>query len=391
MAEGGDFEFDNPVFEEDDIESVSTGTSALRHELLKSKVDDFYDSTHETPDFKDYNNFQFDKESKHLLLKTDGGTVQLTKHNNPREFLKLSTIKGKIGVEGIRRHLSLSDYSSSRLPKKAVTVLQNVQQTIPNPDAIELNDLSRVSEDIVDQGKEVESTLSTINEPALPMREILALNQALQTIKGELLNNVGKLSQIDTQIEIQKKKLADLDDLNAGQEVKDRVKQRIRDLNDERKARLDVIKTNRTALRSQVNRMKETIETILYENTTLAERIRTLFREQGVTLATLITAVGFAISTLVLSLTGGSAGGSASGGGGGSKQEDGFVKRQLLKLKDLLMKLGNEAVKAIPGIIGSVVGWLFKTAGEAVSYIANHIWLLFLMFIAGLLELRKRR
>ena len=389
MAEGGDFEFENPVFDEDDFESVSTGTSTLRHELLKSKVDDFYDSTHETPDLKDYNNFQFDKEGKHLLLKTDDGTVKLTKHNNPREFLKLSTIKGKIGMEGIRRHLSLSDYNPSNLSKKAVTTLQNIQQTVVNPDMVELADLSRVSEEILNQGQELESSLSENTAP-LPMREILGLNQALQTIKGELTNNLSKLGQIDADIQSEKQTLADLDDSNG--DGKARIEQRIRNLYDERKARLEVIKTNRTALTSQVNRMKETIETILYENTTLAERIRTLFREQGVTLATLITAVGFAISTLVLSLTGGTAGGSASGGGGGGpKQGDGFVKRQLLKLKDLLMKLGNKAIDALPGIIGSVVGWLFKTAGEAVSYVANHIWLLFLMFIAGVLELRKRR
>ena len=41
----------------------------------------------------------------------------------------------------------------------------------------------------------------------------------------------------------------------------------------------------------------------------MAERIRTLFREQGITIASILTAVGMAISTLVLALTGG--GGSA--------------------------------------------------------------------------------
>ena len=36
---------------------------------------------------------------------------------------------------------------------------------------------------------------------------------------------------------------------------------------------------NREALRSHVNRMRDTINRILHEDTTLAERIRTLFRE----------------------------------------------------------------------------------------------------------------
>ena len=39
--------------------------------------------------------------------------------------------------------------------------------------------------------------------------------------------------------------------------------------------------------------------------TPLTERIRTLFREQGITNASILTAIGMAISTLVLALTGG--------------------------------------------------------------------------------------
>ena len=45
-----------------------------------------------------------------------------------------------------------------------------------------------------------------------------------------------------------------------------------------------------------------------FAGTTLAERIRTLFREQGITIASILTAIGMAISTLVLALTGGGGG-----------------------------------------------------------------------------------
>jgi predicted nucleic acid-binding Zn-ribbon protein len=361
----------------------------MRHELLKSKVDDFYKSMSQTPDVKDYSNFEFGKDGQHLHLKTDKGTVQLTNHNNPSKFLKLSTIKSKIGTDGIRRHLSLSDYSSS-MSKKAVTTLQNIQQTIPNLDIIEMENLGDATEQIVDNGQQLETSLSevmnTVEHPPLPMREILALNQTLQTIKGELLNNLSKLSRLDEDIERAKTTLADMDDGNF--EGKQRIEQKLRDLHSERLARLEVIKTNRKLLSSQVNRMKETIESILYENTTLAERIKTLFREQGVTIATLITAFGFCISTLVLSLSGGGSGLSV---GSGNNNDPGFVKKQLLKLKELLLKLGSKAIDALPGIIGSIVGWLFKTAGEAVNYIAEHIWLLFLFFVAGLFEMVKKK
>ena len=44
---------------------------------------------------------------------------------------------------------------------------------------------------------------------------------------------------------------------------------------------------------------------MINDDTTLAERIKTLFREQGVTIASIITAIGMVISTLVLAITGG--------------------------------------------------------------------------------------
>ena len=82
----------------------------------------------------------------------------------------------------------------------------------------------------------------------------------------------------------------------------------MRGLGGERASRLEAASASREALRSQINRMRETINRLLHEDTTLAERIRTLFREQGIMIASILTAIGMTISTLVLVLTGGSGG-----------------------------------------------------------------------------------
>ena len=95
-------------------------------------------------------------------------------------------------------------------------------------------------------------------------------------------------------------------------EIRDRIRKLesvLSDIELERQARLEAFSTNRATLRSQINRIRETFRRLLHEDTTLAERIRTLFREQGITIASILTAIGMAISTLVLALTGG--GGSA--------------------------------------------------------------------------------
>jgi len=65
---------------------------------------------------------------------------------------------------------------------------------------------------------------------------------------------------------------------------------------------LEAAAANREALRSQFSCIRETIERVLNDDTSLAERLRTLFREQGVTITSILTALGFIVSTIVLTI-----------------------------------------------------------------------------------------
>ena len=65
---------------------------------------------------------------------------------------------------------------------------------------------------------------------------------------------------------------------------------------------------------------KETIAKVLDKDTSLGEKIRTLFREQGTTIASILTAIGMAIGVLVEALLQG--GGAISGGGGEPPPKD---------------------------------------------------------------------
>jgi len=66
---------------------------------------------------------------------------------------------------------------------------------------------------------------------------------------------------------------------------------------------LETAALNREAHRLQFFRIWETIEQLLNEDTMLGERLRsTLFREQGVTIASILTALGFIVSTIVLAI-----------------------------------------------------------------------------------------
>jgi hypothetical protein len=154
-------------------------------------------------------------------------------------------------------------------------------------------------------------------------------------------------------------------------------------------ARVEAASANKQALRSQISRIRETYDRMLHIDTTLAERIRTLFREQGVTLTAVLTAVGMTISTLTLTLklflTG--VGGGASPPAPPPADKPGvkaWVKKQLQNLGSALVKLAGMAVAALPGLIGSIVSWLLKLIAQTVGWVAGNIWVL-LVGVAGLL------
>ena len=114
----------------------------------------------------------------------------------------------------------------------------------------------------------------------LDMLEFLGIDKALQSIEGELLNNTSKLTEINKRIKRDTKKLEEVEnDPTYTDEQRQLYRDRLDDLNTEKQARLEILSQNRKDLQTQVARIKQTIEKVLDQNTSLAERIRTLFRE----------------------------------------------------------------------------------------------------------------
>ena len=137
------------------------------------------------------------------------------------------------------------------------------------------------------------------------MRDLLEIDNALQSIQGELLNNTSKLTEINKRIKRDTKKLEEVEN-DPGNTNKQRqlYRDRLDDLNTKKQARLEILSQNRKDLQTQVARIKQTIAKVLDQDTSLAERIRTLFRERGITIITILTAFSMTISTIVLAITG---------------------------------------------------------------------------------------
>ena len=98
--------------------------------------------------------------------------------------------------------------------------------------------------------------------------------------------------------------------------MKEDITKQIDALNDELVIRQESIDLLKGRLKNQITSFHETIVKVLDKDTSLCEKIRTLFREQGITVASIFTAIGMAIRVLVEALLPGGGGAATASGGG---------------------------------------------------------------------------
>ena len=121
------------------------------------------------------------------------------------------------------------------------------------------------------------------------------------------------------------------------------------------------------------------IAKVLDRDISLAEKIRTLFREQSITIASILMAIGMAIGVLIEALMPGGGGDTAAGGEPPSKDEKGlkeWIRSKLKALASLLGRLGMKVAEALPGIIGAIISWILNRAKDVVGWLSQHLWAL---------------
>ena len=160
-------------------------------------------------------------------------------------------------------------------------------------------------------------------------------------------------------------------------------------LNDELVTRQESIDLLKGRLKNQIMTFKETIAKVLDKDTSLGEKIRTLFREQEITIASILTAIRMAIGVLVEALLPGGGAATASGGGGEPPPTDekglkGWIKNKLKALASLLGWLGIKAAEALPGNIGGIISWILNRAKDVVGWVSQNLWAL-VVGIGGLI------
>ena len=169
--------------------------------------------------------------------------------------------------------------------------------------------------------------------------------------------------------------------------MKEDITKRIDNLNEDLKVRQESIDLLKGRLKNQITSLTETIAKVLDINASLAEKIRTLFREQGIMIASILPAIGMAIEVLIEALLPGGGGAATSGGEPPPKDEAGlkeWIRNKLKALALLLGKLGIKAAEALPGIIGGIISWILNRAKDVVGWVSQNL-LALVVVIGGLI------
>ena len=361
---------------------------------------------------------------KELAISYKDKTIRLTYTKDSNKFLSPTTLAlryGKGGTQFVRDVLGIKSKRPEFPPEQRKKLL-NKDSIIASTKSSPERQLEEIEMQTV---KQVEESLNTFLETStqtelalgapgsLPFRELAGLDRSLRNMRTTVLKitsdrEVKKARVKELKDEISKVSYDPADE-EAGVEFSEdlREKQReIKTLEEEIETLDSVIREYDDKFRGQFERIKQTIDKMLNQDMTLGERIQTLFREQGITITSVITALGLAIGMIIKSIL--SAAKSIvppaptptpkptpPAPKPTPKPEQtptpkpqpgikGWIKEQLRNIANLLLKLADKMLVALPGIIGSVVSFVLKAASTAVGFISEHLWLL-VVALVGLL------
>ena len=311
----------------------------------------------------------------------------------PWEIRKLGVAKFRLIGFGDITYEDINPYKVKykRVREEVIKLNENLDErskaiessSTTDAEAIEMIEVA--SKDIDATVKDAEQDTSFIEcserDKLLPLRELEGLDKQLRTIKGSLKVAIAKRVDLEARIKHEERKLNEIQDPKYSDDLRNRIEDRIGKLRGdltERNKEMDILKGKAS---KQIDQIRESITKFLDKETgTLSERIRTLFKKQGIMIVSILTAVGMAIGVLIEALFGvPSTSTPTSGGTSGGDEEGGareWIKNKLKALSQLLGKLADKALALLRGIIGSMISWILSRAKEVVGWLSQNLWAL---------------
>ena len=223
--------------------------------------------------------------------------------DRPRTGTKSKIPKKK--MKQIEMYLDEIDDNEKQFAKK----LNELPMTSEgNQDNIMLQDIITKNEIATDNSiKLIETSLTEIGADAstqtggLTLRELEGLDKELRMISGSLRSAIAKSISKQVDIDRENRKLEEMaNDETYSDEQREEVRARLQRFQDEQKAISDQIRILKGRYSNQIYQIRESIMRFLDKETgTLGERIRTLFKEQGITIVSILTALGMTLGAVM--------------------------------------------------------------------------------------------
>ena len=362
-------------------QETSFGGESQRTKLMKDYVRDLYkrlsENIGETPELFQYDYFKLEGEELHYI----GSRKPLTTEGKLKSVVMLADILGKNRLRRLGFNIPVGPITAHQavMLNKAAEELPS-ESDITKVDDIELQEIAEKASGIISQIKDVQTDTEDLF--VSPLGELLGLDKQLRTIRGSLKVEVAKKVELEEHITKERQKLEEFQEYPRVYDdvMKEDITKRNDSLNDELATRQESIDLLKGRLKNQIMSFKETIAKVLDKDTSLGEKIRTLLRKQGITIASLLMAIRMAIGVLVEAfLPGGGAATTSSGGEPPPKDEKGlkgWIRNKLKALASLLGRLGMKAAEALPGIIGGIISWILNRAKDVVGWVSQNLWAL---------------
>ena len=274
--------------------------------------------------------------------------------------------------------------------KQFATELNKSPTSEDTQDNIMLQDIINKNEIVTDNSiKLIDMSLTEICANAstqtsgLTLRELEGLDKELRMISGSLRSAIAKSIAKQVDIDKENRKLKEMaNDETYSDEQREEVRARLQRFQDEQKAISNQIHILKGRYSNQIYQIRESIMKFLdKENGTLGERIKTLFKEQGITIISILTALGMTLGVLIEAILVGpsttsiptSQSTTTSDKKGGARE---WIKNKLKALSQLLGKLADKALASLPGIIGSIISWILNRAKDVVGWLSQNLWAL---------------
>ena len=267
---------------------------------MKVYVTDLYkklsENIGETPELFHYDYFKL--EDGELYYR--GSKKPLTTEGKLKSVGMIADILGKNRLHRVGFNIPVGKVTARQaaMLNKAAEELPS-ESHITKVDDIKLQEIVEKTSGIISQIKDVQTDTEDLFEH--PLRELLGLDKQLRSIRGSLKVEVAKTIELEEHIAKERRKHEEFREYPGEYDdaMKEDITKRIDALNDELATRQESIDFLKGRLKNQITSFKEMIAKVLDKDTSLGEKIRTLFREQGITIASILMAIGMAIGVLV--------------------------------------------------------------------------------------------